>query len=85
MPESRDKSEKYIVVSDQPTTKDSLGFTPYAIAIADFLTSPDTKPPLTLSIEGKWGSGKSSFMKQLESEIVRKSKEVEEKPLKFFI
>ena len=82
MPESRDKSEKYIVVSDQPTTKDSLGFTPYVIAIAEFLTSPDTKPPLTLSIEGEWGSGKSSFMKQLEAEIVRKSKEVEEKPLK---
>ncbi len=35
-------------------------------AIAEFLRRPETKPPLTLSVEGKWGSGKSSFMKQLE-------------------
>ncbi len=82
MPESRDESNKYIVVSDQPATKDSLGFTPYVIAIAEFLTSPDTKPPLTLSIEGEWGSGKSSFMKQLDQEIKRKSQELQEEALK---
>ena len=82
MPESRDELNKYIVVSDQAATEDSLGFTPYVIAIAEFLTSPDTKPPLTLSIEGEWGSGKSSFMKQLEKEIKRKSQELREEELK---
>jgi hypothetical protein len=34
-------------------------------AVADFLTNPETKPPFTLSVEGAWGSGKSSFMIQL--------------------
>ena len=82
MSESRDESNKYIVVSDQAATEDSLGFTPYVIAIAEFLTSPDTKPPLTLSIEGEWGSGKSSFMKQLNREIKRKSQELREEELK---
>ncbi|MGK7896777.1 MAG: P-loop NTPase fold protein, partial [Xenococcus sp. (in: cyanobacteria)] len=63
------------IAGDQPATIDSLGFEPYVIAIADFLTDPNTKPPLTLSIEGEWGSGKSSFMKQLEQEIQKKSEE----------
>ena len=48
---------------------DSLGFKPYAKAIAEFLTDKDTRSPLTLSIEGQWGCGKSSFMLQLENEI----------------
>ncbi len=52
--------------SDQATGDDSLGFKPYVTAIAEFLLNPDTKPPLTLSVEGEWGSGKSSFMKQLD-------------------
>ena len=62
-------------VSDQAANKDSLGFDPYVIAIADFLTESETKPPLTLSVEGAWGRGKSSFMKQLEQEIARQSKD----------
>jgi 5'-deoxynucleotidase YfbR-like HD superfamily hydrolase len=56
-------------VSDQASENDYLGFEPYVVAIAEFLTNPETKPPLTLSIEGEWGSGKSSFMKQLERAI----------------
>ena len=52
-------------ISDTPTTDDELGFQPYVMAIAKFLSSGNTKGPLTLSIEGEWGSGKSSFMKQL--------------------
>jgi hypothetical protein len=56
-------------ISDQASIEDLLGFEPYVKAIADFLRHPDTKPPLTLSIEGEWGCGKSSFMLQLEKEI----------------
>jgi predicted KAP-like P-loop ATPase len=47
-------------VNDQATEEDSLGFEPYVTAIAEFLTNPVTQPPLTLSIEGEWGSGKST-------------------------
>ncbi|HEX8475337.1 MAG TPA: P-loop NTPase fold protein [Pyrinomonadaceae bacterium] len=56
-------------VSDQPTADDTLGFDPYVKAIADFLTNTRTEPPLTMSVEGEWGSGKSSFMLQLEREL----------------
>jgi hypothetical protein len=52
-------------ITDQPATHDALGFEPYVKAIADFLTHEHTQAPLTLSIEGEWGSGKSSFMSQL--------------------
>ncbi|NEQ76259.1 MAG: hypothetical protein F6K23_26390 [Okeania sp. SIO2C9] len=81
MTESTDKSNKIITVGDQATTKDELGFTPYVIAMAEFLTNENTKPPLTISIEGEWGSGKSSFMKQLEKEILKKSEELDKKDL----
>jgi hypothetical protein len=59
-------------VGDQPSAEDTLGFKPYVEAIASFLTNEVTKPPLTLSIEGEWGSGKSSFMLQLEAELRKK-------------
>ncbi len=73
-------SIRNISVSDQAVAKDSLGFEPYVKAIAEFLTNPQTKPPLTLSVEGEWGSGKSSFMKQLQQEIKEKSqKQLREK------
>lgn len=54
---------------DQPVDVDSLGFGPYVEAVAEFLVNEETRPPLTLSIEGEWGSGKSSFMLQLEKAL----------------
>jgi hypothetical protein len=56
-------------VTDRPTAHDTLGFTPYVEAVAAFLLHKETYPPLTLSIEGIWGSGKSSFMLQLEQRV----------------
>jgi len=61
-------------ISDQPTDDDSVGFKPYLQALAEFLTNPETEPPLTLSIEGEWGSGKSSFMQQLAKEVERRTR-----------
>lgn len=52
--------------NDTSTDKDSLGFKPYVEAIVEFLTAKCTLPPITMSIEGQWGCGKSSFMKQIE-------------------
>ena len=69
-------------IGDRPAVEDTLGFQPYVIAIAEFLTHPDTKPPLTISIEGAWGRGKSSFMKQLEAEIVQKYEDLEDEEFK---
>jgi len=54
---------------DTATGEDSLGFKPYVEAIAEFLTAEGTLAPITLSIEGQWGCGKSSFMEQLKKKI----------------
>src|SRR6516225_5818391 len=59
-------------VSDQPTKIDRLGVAPYVSAVAAFLLHPETQLPLTLSVEGEWGSGKSSFMLQLEDQLKAK-------------
>ena len=56
-------------VGDQAAARDSLGFKLYVEALADFLLAENTRPPLTFSVEGSWGSGKSSFMLQLKNRI----------------
>jgi putative sterol carrier protein len=63
--------------SDQPTQDDKLGFEPYVRALASFLTHAQTRGPLAVSIEGEWGSGKSSFMLQLEEELLGRSEEAD--------
>jgi len=66
---ARQESINISNISDQAAEVDLLGFTPYVEAIAEFLTNDATEPPLTLSIEGDWGSGKSSFMRQLQKKL----------------
>src|SRR5262245_1249068 len=56
-------------LGDQPSDDDTLGFTPYVDAVAAFLLNEGTQPPLTMSIEGPWGSGKTSFMRQLNGRL----------------
>lgn len=72
-------------VGDGETGKDSLGYAPYVEAVAYFLTHEDTRPPLTMSVEGEWGSGKSSFMLQLQEEIKRQYIEDESKGKCFIV
>ncbi|HEY2859171.1 MAG TPA: P-loop NTPase fold protein [Terracidiphilus sp.] len=60
------------ILGDQPAEKfseDRLGFKPYVEAVAKFLTDESTKAPLTMSVEGLWGSGKSSFMRLLQTKL----------------
>jgi hypothetical protein len=60
-------------LGDQPSAEDTLGFRVYVEALANFLLAPNTRPPLTISIEGPWGSGKSSFMLQLKGALRARS------------
>lgn len=53
------------VIADRSTKYDVIGFEQYTESLKTLLLHPSTEPPLTVSIEGDWGSGKSSFMKQL--------------------
>ena len=71
---SSPESVRNTSVGDQAANVDSLGFKPYVTAIAEFLLNPETKPPLTLSIEGEWGSGKSFFMKKLDEYLRKEGK-----------
>src|SRR5215813_4047229 len=56
-------------IGDAPSSRDTLGFTPYIESVAQLLESASTRPPLTISIEGEWGSGKSSFLRQLRNRL----------------
>jgi len=58
-------------LSDRPAEWDALGFTPYVEALAAFIASPKTKAPLTIAIEGEWGSGKSTFMTLLQKRLTK--------------
>jgi hypothetical protein len=56
--------------SDKPTRIDQLGFEPYVKGVENLIrqTAPDDLP-LTIGIYGAWGSGKTSFMLQLQSRL----------------
>lgn len=61
-------------ISDQPAREDQLGYAYYVDGMAEFLTSDRTEAPLALSIEGPWGSGKSSFMMLLREKLATAGK-----------
>ena len=47
--------------------KDALDINVYVKALKQFLTDADT--PLTVAIQGEWGSGKTSFMNQIHEDL----------------
>ena len=48
---------------------DKLNFKIYAEALYTFITSKNTTTPLTISINGPWGMGKSSLMKMVREKL----------------
>lgn len=61
-------------VSDRPIDwedPDHLGLKPIARSLSRLLRNADTQPPLTLAVTGRWGSGKSSLMNLLRSDLER--------------
>jgi len=73
-------SATHFSLNDSAATQDSIGFSPYVRALAKLLCHKDTSVPLVVGVFGEWGSGKTSFMRQLKSEIseqeLKKSKQV---------
>jgi hypothetical protein len=51
--------------------QDRLGFARIAQGLSSFLRNRDTEPPLSIAITGPWGSGKSSIMNMLRSDLER--------------
>ena len=70
-------SKKEIGTNDNAVTKDSLGCEKYYNGITDFVLCCDT--PMTVAIEGDWGSGKTSAMNIIKENIRQKNGR-EEKP-----
>ena len=57
-------------VIDQPAEAgaDKLGMNAYADALAEFISGAQS--PLTIALQGEWGSGKTSLMNALKSRLV---------------
>lgn len=71
------------MMADRPLTpedEDLLGFGDYANAIFSLIDTPKTTAPLTLAINAKWGTGKSSLAHLIQDRLVNKDETQEEKP-----
>jgi hypothetical protein len=58
--------------SDKPLSPgdyDALGITSIALGLSRFLRNEKTLPPLTIAVNGEWGSGKSSLMNLLRCDL----------------
>lgn len=61
-----------LALSDRPLEagdRDAMNFRAIALGLSNFLRNAATEPPLTLSITGDWGSGKSSLMNLLREDL----------------
>jgi hypothetical protein len=68
----KDPALRTVLYHDTPVddiARDRLGFGPMVHALRRFLDNPDTAPPVVLSVNGPWNSGKSSVMKMLSREM----------------
>ncbi|MBE1603838.1 P-loop NTPase fold protein [Actinopolymorpha pittospori] len=59
------------LVSDQESAVDLLGFAEDVDSVATLIGDRATEPPLAIALLGRWGSGKSSFMRQLQNRVAR--------------
>jgi hypothetical protein len=63
----REKYRTFKVLLDEPAASPVLGFDDYARAFADIIVA--SKPQFAIGIFGSWGSGKTTLMRALESEL----------------
>lgn len=56
-------------LSDEPTIDDRLDFAPDVRRLAAVISASSTAPPLAIALLGPWGSGKSSFMRQVAERV----------------
>ena len=56
--------------TDRPSCKDKFGITPYVEGLSKFIAECNT--PMTIAIQGDWGSGKTSLMLMIEEEMKKK-------------
>ncbi|MBG0565916.1 P-loop NTPase fold protein [Actinoplanes aureus] len=57
------------ITRDYWTADDTLGYAPYADAIAAFVRHRGTRPPLTIGVTAPWGAGKTSLMRMVQERL----------------
>lgn len=73
LPVEPNKSSAKYLASDIPITSsvdDKFGVGSYVDSLCNFIRNSST--PLTVAIQGEWGSGKTSFMRMIESQLCDK-------------
>ena len=56
-------------LSDKPSIVDLLEFDDYAQALTDLVENPNTQRPMTVAIDGAWGSGKTTLMRMMKERL----------------
>jgi Cdc6-like AAA superfamily ATPase len=67
-------------LSDKPSEVDLLEFADYAQALTDFIQNEKTQTPLTIGIDGPWGSGKTTLMRMIQERLNPKEKKETDPP-----
>ena len=62
------------LLSDNEKGKDYLAISKDVIAFARVIAAKSFEPPLAIALFGKWGSGKSFFMRELKEQVIDFSK-----------
>lgn len=76
------KSSLPNIDADTPSVKtDLLNITPEVEGFAKIIAARDVKTPLSIGLFGDWGSGKSTFMEQLQATVEKIAKSVRERKL----
>jgi hypothetical protein len=54
------------ILNDEPTVDDAFGFHLIARTLANIILSPATQTPLSIGLDGQWGTGKTSLLMMVE-------------------
>ncbi|MCP4713289.1 MAG: hypothetical protein GY869_32060, partial [Planctomycetes bacterium] len=68
-----DKHEPGLLPDETPRNV-KFGFKNYAETIASLISDSDTGTPLTIAIHGDWGTGKTTLMHEIVSQLKNKKK-----------
>jgi photosystem II stability/assembly factor-like uncharacterized protein len=66
------ESVEALLISDrplQPGDPDPFDLNRVALGVSKFLRNPRTRPPLTIAVTGRWGTGKSSLMNLIRRDL----------------
>lgn len=57
------------ILNDLPVAEDTFGFAVVAKTVSNIILSAETQTPLSIAVDGPWGSGKTSLLKMIEAQV----------------